>query len=71
MIQVRYPDDVQTLWITLGRVDVQTRVVAKWNHDTDMNMKKRPSECRAADEELNKLLALVDAIQASSWEVRE
>ena len=39
--------------------------------DRNMNMEKPPNNCRAAEEELNKLLAIVDVIQASSWEVRE
>ena len=39
--------------------------------DMNMNMEKPPNNCRAAEEELNKLLAIVDAIQVSSWEVRE
>ena len=72
MSQETSPDKIQELWLNLGRLDLQSKMleykVKVWSSNSDMDML---SESSAAVKEAIDLLTVVHAVGASTMEVRE
>ena len=57
-------------WAALGRVEIQAEMLEEWvvtlDNELDIDMEARPSDCRAADDELSRILTTMDGIQAKT-----